>query len=111
VFAEHLLEPEARDAAAVYWVLCVTLLAWTWLFKWSIGRNHGQVDARLEPSYVSRLYRRYPLFALLNAVAAAAVLVHWPLGLAFSALLTISLLFPPETPRYFTEAPIVEGES
>ena len=110
VFAEHLVDPAARQAASIYWVGSCALLAWTWLLKWTIGRTHGQVDPRLEPDYVARLSRRYWAIALLNAVAVAVVLVRWEIGLAISALLTMSLILPPETPRYVTEAPIVEGE-
>jgi ABC-type Fe3+ transport system permease subunit len=111
VFAEHLSDIDARPAAAIYWVVSMTVLACTWLLKWTVGRRHSQVDARLEPSYVVRLNRRYIVFAVLNLVAAAAVLVSWQAGLAISSLLPLSLLLPPETPRYHTEAPIVEGES
>jgi uncharacterized membrane protein len=111
VVAEHMSDADARQTAAIYWVLSLALLACTWLLKWSVGLRHGQVDARLEPTYVARLNRRYVLFALLNVVAAAAVLLSWQAGLAISSLLLLSLLLPPETPRYRTEAPIVEGES
>jgi uncharacterized membrane protein len=111
VFAEHLSDVDARPAAAVYWVLSMTVLACTWLLKWTVGRRHGQVDSRLEPSYIARLNRRYIVFALLNLGAAAVVLLSWQAGLAISSLLLLSLLMPPETPRYHTEAPIVEGES
>lgn len=60
---------------------------------------------------MSRLNRRYWLFVLLNVVAAVLVFWSWPVGLALSTVLTLSLLWPPETPSYSTEAPIVEGES
>jgi hypothetical protein len=43
--------------------------------------------------------------------AAILALMWWQVGLALSSLLLLSLLIPPETPRYTTEAPIVEGES
>jgi uncharacterized membrane protein len=111
VLAEHMSDAAAREAAADYWVLSLTALALTWLFKWTIGLRHGQVDARLEPSYVARLNRRYIVFGLANVAAAVLVLVWWPVGLALSAALMLSLLLPPETPRYRTEAPIVEGEA
>ena len=35
---------------------------------------------------------------------------HWPTGLALSSALVTWLIIPPETPRYITEAPIIEGE-
>lgn len=111
VFAEHLADPEARATASVYWVISLAFVAWAWLLKWMVGRTRGQVDERLEPTYVSRLNRRYWLFALLNSVAAALVLVSWPLGLLLSALVSLTLIIPPETPEYVTEAPVVEGES
>jgi uncharacterized membrane protein len=111
VFAEHLSDAAAREAAACYWVISLTVLAWAWLLKWSVGRTHGQVDSRLQPSYVQRLNRRYILFGVANLIAAIFVLLWWPAGLALSFVLTLSLLLPPETPRYSTEAPIVEGES
>lgn len=111
VIAEHLADPAARGAAAQYWVVSLTLVAWTWFLKWSVGRSRGQIDSRLQPDYVARLNRRYRWFAILNGMAGALVLIQWQAGLALSTLLTVSLLLPPETPRYVTEAPIVEGES
>jgi uncharacterized membrane protein len=111
VLSEHMSDAAAREAATVYWVLSLTALAITWFLKWTVGLRHGQVDARLEPSYVARLNRRYILFGLSNVAAAALVLFSWPLGLALSSALMLSLLLPPETPRYRTEAPIVEGEA
>lgn len=111
VLAEHLSDPAAREAASLYWVGSCALLSWTWLLKWTVGRNHGQVDRRLEPGYCVRLSRRYWALALLNGVAVGLVLIRWEIGLAVSALLILSLIYPPETPRYITEAPIVEGES
>ncbi|HVM37135.1 MAG TPA: TMEM175 family protein [Sphingomicrobium sp.] len=111
VFAEHMSDAAAREAAAHYFVISLALLAWSWLCKWTVGWRHGQVDSRLEPSYIGRLNRRYWWFVLLNSAAVALVLVRWELGAALSMLLLLSLLWPPETPRYHTEAPIVEGES
>ncbi len=111
VIAEHLSDPAAREAASEYWVVSLSVLSASWLLKWTVGRLRGQVDARLESTYVSRLNRRYWLFVLLNVVAAVLVFWSWPVGLALSTVLTLSLLWPPETPSYSTEAPIVEGES
>lgn len=111
VVAEHFADAEARAAAAHYWVISLTLIAWSWYFKWTVGRVSGQIDSRLEPNYVARLDRRYRWFALLNGLAAAALVIGWVPALALSALLMLSLLLPPETPRYITQAPIVEGES
>lgn len=111
VLAEHLSDPAAREAAAIYWVLSLTVLAWAWLFKWTVGWRRDQIDTRLEPAYVLRLNTRYWIFAILNALAALLVWFWWEAGLALSSALMLSLLIPPETPRYRTEAPIVEGES
>ncbi|WP_294174346.1 TMEM175 family protein [uncultured Sphingomonas sp.] len=111
VLAEHLADAAAREAGAVFWVISATVLAWTWLLKWTVGWKRGQVDSRLETDYVAALNRRYWWFVLLNTAAIALVFLHWPSGLALSLLLTFSLVLPPRTPRYHTEAPIVEGES
>ena len=48
---------------------------------------------------------------LLNVAAAMIVFAHWQAGLVLSAGLVAWLLLPPETPRYVTEAPIIEGEA
>jgi uncharacterized membrane protein len=110
-FAEHMVDAAARPDAARYWVLSLSVIACSWVFKWTIGWKRGQVDMRLEPDYITGLNRRYWLFALVNVVAAALVMVSWPAGLALSSAVTLCLLIPPMTPRYVTEAPIVEGES
>jgi uncharacterized membrane protein len=111
VFAEHIAHSGAREAASHYWVISLALLSSSWLFKWTVGWRRGQIDARLEPSYVRRLNRRYWWFVVLNLAAVALVVFRWEAGVALSGLLLLSLLWPPETPRYRTEAPIVEGES
>ncbi len=111
VIAEHFSDPGAREAAVEYFVVSMAVLALTWLLKWTVGWRRGQVDSRLQTVYVQHLNRRYWLFALLNVAAGGLVFVSWPLGLGLCTLLTLSLLIPPRTPRYHTEAPIVEGES
>lgn len=111
VFAEHFTDPAARKAASQYWVISLGLLSWGWLFKWSVGWWRGQIDSRLEPTYIARLNLRYWSFALLNALAMVLVVLRWEAGLALSSVLLLSLVLPPETPRYVTQAPIVEGES
>ncbi|HVF82912.1 MAG TPA: TMEM175 family protein [Sphingomicrobium sp.] len=111
VVAEHFTDLAARPSAVQYFVVSMTVLAWTWLLKWTVGWKRDQVDSRLEMNYVIHLNRRYWLFALLNTAAAVAVFFSWQLGLVLCAILTSSLLIPPRTPRYHTEAPIVEGES
>lgn len=111
VFAEHFLDAAARAAGARYWVVSLAILSLAWLLKWSVGVTHGHIDARLERNYVAGLTRRFRIVAGLNAVAAILVFWHWPLGLALSAALVAWLIIAPETPRYTTEAPIIEGES
>lgn len=111
VLAEHFADTAARPAAAQYWVVALAILALTWLLKWSVGVRRGHIDPRLEPLYVKRLMRNFRLIALGNLVAAVLVFIHWPSGLILSGLLVAWLLLPPQTPRYVTEAPVVEGES
>lgn len=110
VFAQHLADPDARIAATHYWVMALAVLAWAWQLKWVVGRVRGQVDARLERSYVEHLNRRYWLFVVLNTLAAVLVVIDWRAGLLLSSVLTLSLLLPPRTPRYVTAAPAVEDE-
>jgi uncharacterized membrane protein len=110
VFAEHLPDPAARPAGAQFLVITLSVTAATWLLKWTVGRLRGQVDARLDQDYVRRLDRRFRLLTMGHLIAAVAVFVRWEAGLALSALLTLELFRPPETPRYITRAPTVEGE-
>ena len=110
VLAEHFPDAAARPAAARYWVLSLTVVSLAWLVKWSVGVARGHIDARLEPAYVGRLFRNFRLVAAGNVVAAALVFVDWQAGLVLSGLLMAWLLLPPETPRYITKAPVIEGE-
>ncbi len=110
VFAEHFLDVAARQSGARYWVVSLTILSLAWLLKWSIGVTHGHIDARLERDYANDLTRHYRIVAALNVVAAIMVFWNWPLGLALSSALVAWLIIPPETPRYITEAPVIEGE-
>jgi uncharacterized membrane protein len=109
-FAESLPYPMAREAAAVFLVCSLALVSVTWLLKWNVGLYRGQVDSRLELAYVRRLNRRYWLKTGWNVLAAAAVLFRWEVGLAMALMGLAQLVIPPETPRYRTEAPAVEGE-
>ena len=110
VFAENLSDPLARGPAAQYLVFSLAGVSLAWLLKWSVGRSRGQVDARLEPAYVDRLNRRYRWMTLWNIAAAAISLAIWPLGLGMAVASIAFQILPPETPRYRTEAPTVEGE-
>lgn len=111
VFAEHFSDVAARAVAAQYWVVSLSVLSIAWLLKWTVGVAHGHIDSRLERSYVKRLTFHYRVAALLNVVAGAIVFAHWQAGLVLSAGLVAWLLLPPETPRYVTEAPVIEGET
>lgn len=111
VLAEHFAESGARAMAAQYFVVSLAALSLAWLLKWSVGVSHGHSDARLEPEYLRRLMRNFRWVAVGNVAAAVLVLLHWPSGLALSGLLIGWLLLPPATPRYMTEAPVIEGEA
>ena len=82
-----------------------------WLIKWKTGCATGDVDDRLEPSYVDRLTRKYLVTAALMVAAAALVFLRWEAGLALAAAVTLYYLKAPETPVYTEQAPTVEGES
>lgn len=111
VLTDHFADLVARPAAAQYWVVSLAALSLAWLLKWSVGVHRGHIDPRLESDYVRRLMRNFRLVAAGNVVAAMLVFVSWPAGLAVSGLLMAWLLLPPETPRYTTQAPVIEGES
>ncbi len=110
VLAEFITFPGARADAAQYWVVALAITSLAWLLKWTVGKVRGQVDARLDPAYVARLDRRFRWIAFANLVAAGLVYVRWEIGLALSGLLMLLLAWPPETPRYRTASPTVEGE-
>ncbi|HEV2043585.1 MAG TPA: TMEM175 family protein [Sphingomicrobium sp.] len=110
VLAEHFSDAAARPVAAEYWVVSLAVVSLTWLLKWTIGVSHGHIDARLQPDYLEHLMRNFRLVAAGNVAAALLVFVNWQAGLALSGLLMGWLLLPPNTPRYTTEAPIIEGE-
>ena len=111
VLAEHFTDIAARPTAAQYWVVSLAALSLAWLLKWTIGSTHGHIDARLQRDYVRHLTRQYRILAALNVGAAIIVFWHWPTGLLLSAALMAWLVRSPETPRYTTKAPIIEGES
>lgn len=110
VLADHFVDTAARTVAAQYWVVSLAILSLAWLLKWSVGVSHGHTDARLEPEYLKGLMRNFRLVAAGNVGAAVLVFLSWPAGLALSGLLMAWLLLPPETPRYTTQAPVIEGE-
>ncbi len=109
-FTESLLHREALPDAAVFLSCSLALTSLAWLLKWTVGNAHGHVDARLEPAYLARLTRRYRRMTAWNVAAAVVVWFAWPVGIAMSWIGVLAKLQPPETPRYRTEAPIIEGE-
>ena len=111
VLAEHFSDVAARPAAVRYWVVSLAVVSLAWLLKWSVGVRRGHIDPRLEPDYVQRLMRHFRLVAAGSVVAALLIFFSWQAGLALSTLLTLWLLIPPETPRYTTQAPVIEGEN
>lgn len=109
-FTESLTHPAALPDAAIFLAWSLALTSITWLVKWTIGNAHGHVDTRLDPAYVARLTRRYRTMTAWNVGAALVTLVSWPVGIALSAVGVLYKLKTPETPRYLTEAPAIEGE-
>ena len=110
VFAEHLTDPARQGVASQYLVGSLAAISVTWLVKWSVGLRSGHVDQRLDPLYVARLNRRYQVLCLWNVAATLVALLSWQAGLLMAAVGLLTLLLPPETPRYRTIAPPVEGE-
>jgi uncharacterized membrane protein len=109
-FAEHLHDPHAREAGAIFYTCALAATALAWLIKWRTGCATGDVDDRLDQAYVARLTRKYYWMTGAMAAAAALALVRWEAGLALAAAVTCFQLRPPETPVYMEEAPTVEGE-
>jgi hypothetical protein len=70
----------------------------------------GNVDPRLPPDYVRRLSRRYWIKAGCYVAAAVVVRLNWQLGLGLATLSLLHLIWPPETPRYREEAPLIDGD-
>jgi len=110
-FTESLTHPEALPSAARFLACSLALTSLTWLIKWTVGNAHGHVDERLEPAYLDRLTRRYRLMTLWNLAAAAIVWWVWPVGTAMAWMGVLYKLKAPETPRYRTQAPVIEGEA
>jgi len=110
VFAEQVADPVHRADAAQYLAVSLALTAASWLIKWTVGRRTGHVDARLDPAYLHRLDRKYWLSTGVLILAAALSFLSWQAGLAIAAAVTLYYFRPPETPRYQSEAPAVEGE-
>ena len=111
VLAEHFPDAAARPAAAQYYVVSMSVVSVAWFLKWCVGLRRGHIDPRLEADYVAHLMRNFRRVAIGNVLAAIIVFINWPSGLMLSALLIGWLLLPPATPRYTTEAPVVEGEA
>jgi len=109
-FAEHLHDPHAREAAAIFYACALAAIQITWLIKWKTGRRAGDVDDRLEPAFVARLTRKYEITTALMTAAAGLAFVRWEAGLALAGAVILYLFRAPATPDYVEEAPVVEGE-
>ena len=110
-FTESLLHGAALPDSAKFLSVSLALTSLSWLLKWTVGNAHGHVDTRLDPAYVARLTRRYRRMTAWNVAAAALVWLWWPLGVTMSWMGVLAKLRVPETPRYRTQAPAIEGES
>lgn len=109
-FTEHIHDPAAREAGAIFYACALAATAVAWLIKWKTGCATGDVDDRLEQAYVGRLTRKYYVTTALMVAAAALSFVRWEAGLALAAAVTLFYLRAPETPVYTEQAPVVEGE-
>ena len=109
-FAENIHDPIARASGARFYAVALAVTAVAWWVKWRTGKAMGDVDSRLDPSYVARLDRKYAMMAAVMVAAAALTFVSWELGLALAGAVTLYHFRPPETPTYVDEAPIVEEE-
>ncbi|WP_344706864.1 TMEM175 family protein [Sphingomonas swuensis] len=109
-FTESLTHKEAIPDTAAFLACSLALTSLAWLFKWTVGNAHGHVDARLDPAYLARLTRRYRLMTAWNLLAAVVVWFWWPVGIAMSWMGVLYKLKAPETPRYLSKAPTIEGE-
>lgn len=109
-FTESLLHGDALPDSAAFLSMSLALTSLSWLLKWTVGNAQGHVDARLDPAYLARLTRRYRLMTAWNVAGAVVVWAWWPLGVAMSWIGVLAKLKAPETPRYITEAPTIEGE-
>lgn len=110
-FTEHIQDPGAREAGAIFYTCALAAIAVTWLLKWKTGCATGDVDDRLDEAYVRRLNRKYEATTVLMIAAAGLSFLSWQTGLGLAAAVTLFYLRAPETPVYITEAPKVEGEN
>ena len=110
-FAEHINDPVARPAAAIFLTCALAITSLAWLFKWSVGRLSGHVDSRLDWFYVRRLNRTYLLTSAMLVIAAILSFASWQAGLALGGLVTLYYLIPPATPVYHGEAPTTADEA
>jgi len=111
IFAESLVHPAALPEATVFLTDMLALTSLSWLLKWTVGMTRGNVDPRLQPAYVRRLSRRYWIKAGCYVAAALLARANWQAGLAVATLSLLHLMWPPETPRYRTQAPPIDGDA
>ena len=109
-FAERVMEPEAREAAAVFYACALAASTLAWLIKWKTGCATGDVDERLDPNYVARLSRKYAVATALSAAGAALSFFMWQAGLALALGVILFYLRAPETPVYTGKSPEAAGD-
>ena len=109
-FAEHIQDPIARAAGGQFYTISLAATSVAWWVHWRTARVMGDLDDRLECTYVKRLDQHYATLAFVMVGAAGIAVVQWELGLALAAAATLYQLRPPETPIYIDQAPIVEEE-
>jgi hypothetical protein len=110
-FTERLLHGDALPASALFLSCSLASVSLSSLTKWTVGYAFGRVDARLDPAYLARLTRKFRIITVWNVAAAGLVWLWWPGGVAMSWIGVLAELQAPETLRYLTEAPTIEGES
>ena len=109
-FAEEIMDPHAREGAAIFYACALAATSLAWLVKWRTGCATGDVDDRLDPEYVKRLTRRYDLTTAASVAGAALAFLRWEAGLALALAVVLFYLRAPETPVYRGEAPEAMGE-
>jgi len=110
VFAERVMEPEAREGAAIFYACALAATALAWLIKWRTGCATGDVDDRLDRQYVARLSRKYAIATALSVAGAALSFLVWQAGLALALAVILFYVRAPETPLYPGKSPEASGE-
>jgi uncharacterized membrane protein len=110
-FAEYIADPASRGSGAVFFTSGLFVTSLTWLIKWTVGRKSGHVDVRLEEAYVRGLDRRYRASTLMTGIGVLLAPFEWRAGLAVALVVLLGYLRAPQTPKYRSVAPVIEGEA